>query len=293
MRRLERAHDRERVDRLGDVVHAQEARPAAVGLDGRGQRCRDAILRRPAARRARRGTLARDARPAAGRPIARSRGRPRSSCEVVLERLAEADARVEADALLAHAGVDRGREPLLEEARDVVDDVVVARVVLHRPRLAEHVHQAEPDAGVGDDRPPCAGRGAARSRRSRATRRRPRAACATSALRVSIETVAPRRTSSSTTGSTRRSSSSGAHRVGPGPRRLAPDVDDRCASRSAARARARSRCAESTCRPPSENESGVTLTTPTTAGRGNASSMLVIRARRQRTGPPGRLPRRG
>ena len=41
---------------------------------------------------------------------------------------------------------DGERQPLLEECRHVCDDVVVARVELHRPRLALHVHQA--DVGV-------------------------------------------------------------------------------------------------------------------------------------------------
>ena len=37
---------------------------------------------------------------------------------------------------------DRERGALLQEGADVVDDVVVARVVLHRARLAQHVHEA-------------------------------------------------------------------------------------------------------------------------------------------------------
>src|SRR5215217_8289155 len=42
--------------------------------------------------------------------------------EVVLERLAEADPRVEVDAALGDAGGCGGGEPLLEERLDVVDD---------------------------------------------------------------------------------------------------------------------------------------------------------------------------
>ena len=71
--------------------------------------------------------------------------------EVVLERLAEADARVDHDALLAHALADGERDALLEEGADVVDDVVVAGVVLHRPRLAQHVHQAAVAPAVGHE----------------------------------------------------------------------------------------------------------------------------------------------
>ena len=46
IRHLEGAHDRERVHRLGDVVHPQEARPGADASSGRGDRRGDALLRR-------------------------------------------------------------------------------------------------------------------------------------------------------------------------------------------------------------------------------------------------------
>ena len=46
---------------------------------------------------------------------------------------------------------DGEREPLLEEGGDLGRDVVVARILLHRPRLAQHVHQADVRARVGDD----------------------------------------------------------------------------------------------------------------------------------------------
>ena len=92
---------------------------------------------------------------------------------------------------------------------------------------------------------------------------------------MSIEIVAPRRASSSTTKPTRPSSSSGV--IGSAPGRVdspptstiaAPAVS--CSSPRAIAMRG------SKASPPSENESGVTLTTPTTAGRGNASSMLEM-----------------
>src|SRR3954463_13895599 len=41
--------------------------------------------------------------------------------------------------------------PLLEEGGDLRGDVVVARIGLHRPRLALHVHQAEVGARLRDD----------------------------------------------------------------------------------------------------------------------------------------------
>ena len=52
---------------------------------------------------------------------------PPDELEVLVRRLPEADARVEADPLLRDALRDRELEPLLEERRDLGDDVVVAR----------------------------------------------------------------------------------------------------------------------------------------------------------------------
>ena len=117
------------------------------------------------------------------------------------------------------------RQPLLEEGGDLRDDVVVARVGLHRPRLALHVHQAEVRVRPGHDlgqRRVAAQRGDVVDE-LRAELERP--AAATSAFEVSIETGAP--ASCSSTGTTRRSSSSTETRLGAGPRRLAADVDDR------------------------------------------------------------------
>ena len=76
---------------------------------------------------------------------------PADELEVVRNRLAEADPRVEADELLRHARGDRERKPLLEKALHVRHHVVVRGVDLHRARLALHVHEAEIAARVGDD----------------------------------------------------------------------------------------------------------------------------------------------
>src|SRR5215218_2008483 len=54
--------------------------------------------------------------------------------EIVLGGLAEADARVEPDPLLADAGGERRLDPRREERLDLGHDVVVAGFVLHRPR---------------------------------------------------------------------------------------------------------------------------------------------------------------
>jgi hypothetical protein len=52
--------------------------------------------------------------------------------------------------LLGDACIRRKGQPLLEERDHLGDDVVIARVVLHRPRFAEHVHEAEVSVAVGD-----------------------------------------------------------------------------------------------------------------------------------------------
>src|SRR4051794_10881836 len=92
------------------------------------------------------------------------------------------------------------------------------------------------------------------------------AASATAALRVSVDTVAPPAASRSTTGTTRSSSSAASTGAAPG------RVDSPPTSTMAAPSRTSSSpcwTAASTSRysPPSENESGVTFTTPITAGR--------------------------
>ena len=76
---------------------------------------------------------------------------PRQQLEVVLHRLPESDSRVEADPSSRRSRPPRRLEPFLEKRGDLRDDVVVAGVVLHRPRLAEHVHEAEVGAALRDD----------------------------------------------------------------------------------------------------------------------------------------------
>ena len=141
----------ERLDVLADVVDAEDRGAALEGGD-RGPHRRGRRARRASGSpRSLPSELLRESPTRTGRPSATSTSRPAHELEVLLDRLAEADARVEADPLLGDAGRDRERQPLLEERRDLRDDVVVARVALHRPRLALHVHQAEVGAGVGDD----------------------------------------------------------------------------------------------------------------------------------------------
>ena len=97
-----------------------------------------------------------------GRPIATSSSSRPSSARLWSTRLAEPDARVEPDLVLRDARGDRVLQALGQERLDVVDDVVVVRVVLHRARLAEHVHEADVHAALGAPGPRARGRRAAR-----------------------------------------------------------------------------------------------------------------------------------
>ena len=204
-----------------------------------------------------------------GRPSATSSSSRREQLEVVLDRLAEADPGVEHDPLLGDAVADREAEPLLEERLDLGDDVVVARVALHRARVAEHVHQA-----------------AARRRP-----RRPRSAISGSprSAVTSLTIVAPAAERGRGDGGLRgvdRDPRLGARRrpaprspaapgaaprprdTGSAPGRVDSPPMSRIAAPSA-RAAAPWAIAASGSRysPPSENESGVTLTTPMTVKR--------------------------
>ena len=77
--------------------------------------------------------------------------------QVVAQVLAEAEARV--DPQLVDAGVPRGLGPGDEVLAHLADDVLVRRGVLHRPRVALHVHgdpaHAEPGGDLVEARPRC------------------------------------------------------------------------------------------------------------------------------------------
>src|SRR6266581_7747156 len=131
-----RGRGTQRLDVLAHVVRSQDGRAPFVCGDGHADRRRGRAdagvgITQQLAERA----LAREA----DQDRAADRDelvQPTHELEVVFRCLPEADARVEADELLADSLRDREREPLLEERLHLRDDVVVARVGLHRPRLA-------------------------------------------------------------------------------------------------------------------------------------------------------------
>jgi len=71
--------------------------------------------------------------------------------EVVLRRLAEPDSGIDAQRVRSDARGTCRFESFDEKIADIVDDVVVARIVLHRARFALHVHRDETGARLTDD----------------------------------------------------------------------------------------------------------------------------------------------
>ena len=210
-----RPGDGERVDVLADVVDAQDRRAALEGGDRGARRSRPRAGRRlRVAESLPQRALAREADE--HRPAEREQHvEPPHELEVVLDRLAEADARVEADPLLADA---RPRPRRRAAPRGTP-----------RPRRRRRRTAARPASSAA--RPACAsGRdtrrdsattpassGSPRSAVTSLTSLAPRssAARATAAFDVSIETgTSP--PSASSTGTTRRSSSSAATPSEPG-----------------------------------------------------------------------------
>jgi hypothetical protein len=184
--------------------------------------------------------------------------------EIVLHRLAEADAGIDDDPRAVDARRDRRLDPRLQPVIDFEQHrPVVARRLLHRLGAALMVHQHDRAAGAGDH----LGRALVEGqRRDVVDQPAPAASAAsiTAALRVSIDTAVPARASCSTTGSTRFDLVAFPDRAPGGsirrrhrrsPRRPRPW-----------RARLAPRRPGSSWPPPSEKLSGVTLTMPTTCG---------------------------
>ena len=176
-----------------------------------------------------RGSVLREVPITIGRPERGQLVEAAQQLEVVLDGLAEADPRVEQDPLARRCPrATANAQALLEERLDLVDDVVVARVVLHRARLAAacasgssprppsatsagHLRVGAQRADVVDER---RARRRARPRRPPPWRCRSRSAAAGAARAPRSPARRARSSSSAPTGSA------------PGPRRLAADVED-------------------------------------------------------------------
>ena len=86
-----------------------------------------------------------------GNPRPAISSRRRRSSRLCSSGLAEAEAGVDLDAGRVDPGAQRVLDALGQEGPDLVDDVAVAGVALHRAGLAEHVHEADVAAGGGDE----------------------------------------------------------------------------------------------------------------------------------------------
>ena len=186
-----------------DVVDAQDRRAALE----RGDRGRDARAEQVVgSRRAARSELLREKPTSTGLPSASRTSSRRTSSRFCCHRLAEADARVEADPLLGDPRRDRERQPLLEKGRDLRRDSSYrgsSCIVRGSPCMCMRQRYAPASATTP------ASSGSPRRAVTSLTRIAPRssAARATSAFDVSIESGSSP-PSRSRTGTTRRSSSS-------------------------------------------------------------------------------------
>jgi hypothetical protein len=70
----------------------------------------------------------------------------------VRPRLAESEARIHDDTIPRDSRRDGNFGTLSEERRDLAYDVAIRRRLLHRPRLAEHVHQHDRRAALAGER---------------------------------------------------------------------------------------------------------------------------------------------
>ena len=147
------------------AAHTTEASEPSIAVARRHRGDgRPGPARRRHAGQTRPGARPRPRRPAPGRgrPCATARRRPASPVatmassraeegEVVRSRLAEPEARIDPD--LVDAGGERRLGPFDEEGPHIGDDVVVRRVLLHRPGVAKHVHRDPGDTPIGGHGP--------------------------------------------------------------------------------------------------------------------------------------------
>ena len=213
---------------------SRRARPRATRGDHAGRIERGALRRRALGRR-RRGDAGEPRQRRLARPAGQERHAERraarcwraSSSRFCGRALAEADAGIGDDAVAGDAGGSSGGDALAQEGQHLGDDVVVARLGLHRAGVPRMCIRQTPHDGCAATTSSAPG---ARSARDvvddvGAERRAPRAS--PPAWLVSTETGQPRRTASAQHRQRRapaRSSALTGSRAGPA--RLAADVED-------------------------------------------------------------------
>ena len=256
----DRLGDEHRLPHLGDVVDPQH-----VGAGPQREHV-EAIVppsRSPTSRPVERADEALARRPDDDRPAELPQlAEPAQELEVVLDGLAEPDPRIDPDPLLGDPRADGDLDPLGEERLHVVDHVVVGRGLLHRARRPLHVHQHHVAAALRADRRQLrvrAQRGHVVDDLGAGVERR----LGDRGLRgVDRDRRVQRRRAPRAPGATRASSSSADDLAGAGTGRLPADVEEVGARRPASSRAWAIAASASRYRPPSENESGVTLTMP-------------------------------
>src|SRR6218665_1489638 len=172
----------------------------------------------------------------------------------------------------------------LQKSAHLRQHIAVHRCQLHGLRVAVHMHQANAAARMRRD-----------DGRSPGLAQRPDVvddvgAHITSGLQVSTETGAPKETAARTTGSTRASSCSSGTAVLPG-RVDSPPMSSMSAPSLSSCSQCCTAVAVLPWRPPSENESGVTLTMPMTRGRVRSMEKRAV-CQIMKPSVRGRAPRR-
>ena len=206
----------------------------------------------------------------------RAPGSAREQREVVLGRLREADARDRRGSTRASTPAATARvDPRAQLVADLAHDVVRSRASsLHRARRAARVHRDE--RRVRRRRRRASSSGSAVPPETSLTIAAPASSAAARDRRPSSCRCSPGRrpcaASARTTGSDPAQLLVGVDRIGAGPGRLAADVEHRRAGRGQLQAVGDRRRRGRDSVPPSEKESGVTLTTPISARRGRSAT---------------------
>ena len=137
----QRVNHLHRIHGLGHVVHTQDVGAAFGGQHGPGYRSGNACVGVVAPGNLSEHGLARQPGQQRQAEFAKS---PESVeyGQVVRQRLAEAEPRVQHQVAFGNAGLEAGRDALAEKSQQIFNNVPVLRVLLHRSRLALHVHDA-------------------------------------------------------------------------------------------------------------------------------------------------------
>ena len=140
----------QRIARRRDIMNTQDGRAALGGQDGRRHGTMDAIDRGFAVGQRADHAFARQAGEQRHAQICKAI-QPRQQRQVVFERLAETETRIDHQSLPVDSRHVAGKQPACKKPVNVGQHVVVMRCVLHAPGLALHVHEADRHRQFGGD----------------------------------------------------------------------------------------------------------------------------------------------